>query len=941
MRNGMKKSIAMLLCLAMVLSILPAISVKAEGTNSIYIASSEFDKADVYYSINGGSEIDFSTVSQNDTNKVITGITVGSTVKIRVVPKGGRNIEVRVKEGLSGDAGEAYEGTWNSNTNTYTFRTRNNGDSPLEYAIKLEENNNNSSGGENGGNGPNNGGGSWEDQYTQYLAPGINILSQWVGNSVGDISYSFSTTNGENSYTAPVTLTKTEVESCLETLDNTNASVEDKNVAKRKLFGITVTDNNLGINTVSDNNYVKIKTGRDLGGNHLGFEIYAKDNQENWQRDDNALRLLKYWSYREGKFVEIVNSTNHEWEDYLKNSEAYDPDVQQDVPIDGLILDVSGLDMNTCAIRCLLPFDNRKNVSWWNAKYKGEVAAAGDQVSDDSWVENGTVELVKVTSEDGSQVYYSDEPGWTADSNLDANMVVKIEKAGYDQGQLRPGYDSPHGEYTAEQMLEAAEKASGQCNIPANAIATVMLTPDPGYQILAASLNGMQLTPDAGTQSRFSFQVTSNIHFEALFEEAADVVDVGDAQEVTSATIGGTADVVDSGNLALTVKDDTGYDDTKALAVVDGEAVASLNIEVDQIIAKAGNLSEEEQIQAKRGELAVTEEKFWKNNLTDLNNPVDIELVLNDITVEDNEELALVRDHNGECQEIPLDVNVQGGQTVASFSSEKFSTYTIIKKQGENPSESEDNEIYQGVSKENAENFVKRMYNIALNRDYDDTGLKDWSDELVANKKDAAGIAYGFFFSKEYRERNRTNEEFVEDLYQTILGRHADETGKANWMKALENGKTREAVLAGFVNSGEFTDMCDTYSIPRGTMEEDGSSVCNVNVRKFVLRNYAKALDRRGETNGVETWCHLINSNKMTPAQVAESFIRSEEFKNKKLSDEEFVEILYETFLGRASDPAGKTTWLNCLKKGQSRDEVMKGFSNSAEFSKIVASFGL
>ena len=905
----------MLLCLAMIFSLLPAISVKAEGTNSIYIASSEFDKADVFYSINSGSEESFSTVSQNGTSKVITGVPVGSTVKIRVAPKDGRNIEVIVKEGArgAGDGGDA--GNWDSSTKTYTFSTTEGNGTPRDYLIKLEENNNNS---------PGNG--SWEDQYTQYLAPGINILSQWIGNSEGDISYSFSASNSENSYTDPVTLNRSTVESCLSNVTAANKST---------LFGILT------------EKYVKIKTGKDLGGNHLGFEIYKKDAQGNMQSNEDALSILKYWSYHDKRWKDFSDARNREWEDYLKNSEAYDPDVKHDVPIDGLILDVSGLDMNTYAIRCLFPFDSRKNVAWWNAKYKGEVAAAGDQGSDDSWVENGTVELVKVTSADGSQVYYSNEPGWTADQHLDENMVVKIEKAGYDQGQLRPGYDGPHGEYTAEQMLEAAEKASGQCNIPVNAIATVMLTPDPGYQILAASLNGMPLTPDAGTQSKFSFKITSNIHFQALFEEAADVVDVGDAQEVTSATIGGTTDVVDSGNLALTVKDDTGYDDTKALAVVDGEAVASLNIEVDQIIAKAGNLSEEEQAQAKRGELAVTEDKFWKNNLTDLNNPVDIELVLNDITLEDNEELALVRDHNGECQEIPLNVNDQGGQTVASFSSEKFSTYTIIKKsegkKSDTPQEPSDNvdDFMQIISRENAENFVKRMYNIALRRDYDDSGLKDWSDELVANKIDAAGIAYGFFFSKEYRERNRTNEEFVEDLYQTILGRPADETGKANWIKALENGKSRESVLAGFVNSGEFTDMCDTYSIPRGTMEEDGSSVCNVNVRKFVLRNYAKALDRRGESKGVETWCHLINSNKMTPAQVAESFIRSEEFKNKKLSDEEFVEILYETFLGRSSDPAGKSTWLNCLKKGQSRDEVMKGFSNSAEFSKIVASFGL
>ncbi|MGN0246009.1 MAG: DUF4214 domain-containing protein [Lachnospiraceae bacterium] len=903
----MKKCIAMFLCLAMVFSLLPAISVKAEGTNNIYIASSEFDKADVYYSINNGSENNFSTVSQNGTNKVITGVTVGSTVKIKIEPKNNRNIEVKVKEGPMGAGNGSEAGNWDSSTQTYIFTTSEGGGTPRDYLIKLEENNNNS---------PGNG--SWEDQYTQYLAPGINILSQWIGNSVGDISYSFSATNGENSYTAPVTLDRSTVESCLSNVTDANKST---------LFGIPT------------EKYVKIKTGRDLGGNHLGFEIYKKDNQGKLQRDDDALSLLKYWSYHDKRWKDFSDPTNREWEDYLKNSEAYDPDVQHDVPIDGLILDISGLDMNTYAIRCLFPFDSRKNVSWWNAKYKGEVAAAGDQVSDDSWVENGTVELVKVTSEDGSQVYYSDEPGWTADPNLDANMVVKIAKAGYDMGsdQLRPGYDGPHGEYTAEQMLEAAEKASGQCNIPVNAIATVMLTPDPGYQILAATLNGMPLTPDAGTQSKFSFQITSNIHFQALFEEAADVVDVGDAQEVTSATIGGTADVVDSGNLALTVKDDAGYDDTKALAVVDGEAVASLNIEVDQIIAKAGNLSEEEQAQAKEGKLEVTEEKFWKNNLTDLNNPVDIELVLNDVTVEDNEELALVRDHNGEYQEIPLDVNVQGGQTVASFSSEKFSTYTIIKKSEKNIKD----DFMQTISREDAENFVSRMYSIALGRNFDDEGLDYWCDKLVDQKIDAAGITYQFFASKEYQAKDRTNEEYLDDLYQTILGRTPDAEGKAYWLKALQEGQSRTVVMSCFVNSNEFTDICDEFNIPRGTMERDGSSICNADVRHFVLRNYAKALERKGETAGVETWCYLINSKKMTPAEVTESFFHSKEFINKKLSDEEYVETLYETFLGRSSDPEGKAYWLNHLKKGQSRDEVMKGFSNSAEFSKIVAGFGL
>ena len=135
--------------------------------------------------------------------------------------------------------------------------------------------------------------------------------------------------------------------------------------------------------------------------------------------------------------------------------------------------------------------------------------------------------------------------------------------------------------------------------------------------------------------------------------------------------------------------------------------------------------------------------------------------------------------------------------------------------------------------------------------------------------------------------------------------------------------------------------MCDEYNIPRGTMEEDGSSICNSGVRSFVLRNYTKALGGQGETTGVEDWCNVINKKKLTPAAVAESFFQSQEFKNRKLSDEEYVEVLYETFLGRSSDPEGKAFWLSCLKDGKTRDDIIKGFSGSKEFSQIVAGFGL
>ena len=513
------------------------------------------------------------------------------------------------------------------------------------------------------GGGESNASTFWADAYHPYLGTGINILSQWIGSSKGTITYEFSN-DYENWTESSTELNQGTVESALATLDNNSEA--DKATAQNTLFGIANTSQ-----------YLRLKTGTDLGGNHLGFEVYKQDEQGNWVRQDNV--TISFYDYNQKQFVPMTDQ-NRDWEDYLKGSYHVDGEAQ-DRECEGLIINLNSIDLNTYALRCLLPFDSRKNISWWNAKYKAQVEAAGDSASDDQWVENGTVELVKVVGAD-SKVYYSNDANWTPEGGLDENLVVQLEKAGYDSGRLRPGYDGAHGGFTAEKMLEAAEKASGQCNVPMNSTVTVKLTPDAGYQILKASLNGMQLTPDANEPSQFSFTVTSNIHFSAMFEKASDVVNIKEAREISGAQISGTTEAIETGNVALTVTSAVDSDGAAALEIVSGEAVAALDVAVDQIIAKAGNLRDEEQALAKEGKLDVTDDKFWMQKLSELRNPVSIALNLNDVTLAANETLTIVRQHGGEYEELPTTVTRQNGAVAVSFASDKFSTYTIIKKEG-------------------------------------------------------------------------------------------------------------------------------------------------------------------------------------------------------------------------------------------------------------------
>ncbi len=241
----------------------------------------------------------------------------------------------------------------------------------------------------------------------------------------------------------------------------------------------------------------------------------------------------------------------------------------------------------------------------------------------------------------------------------------------------------------------------------------------------------------------------------------------------------------------------------------------------------------------------------------------------------------------------------------------------------------------------NIQSFVSRMYTIALDREPDADGLKNWSNQLYDKKSDGASIARGFICSDEFKRFGDTDADYVMVLYYTFFNRPPDEDGWTTWMSSLNGGMSREEVLAGFVNSAEFGALCDSYGIARGTMESDGSNIYNSGVRDFVLRNYEKALGRPGETAGVEDWSHKINKGEMSALDVAQSFFHSQEFLNKNTSNDEYVEILYRTFLGREYDDAGKADWVGQLNAGKSRDDVMKGFAYSQEFKNIMAKYGL
>lgn len=251
-------------------------------------------------------------------------------------------------------------------------------------------------------------------------------------------------------------------------------------------------------------------------------------------------------------------------------------------------------------------------------------------------------------------------------------------------------------------------------------------------------------------------------------------------------------------------------------------------------------------------------------------------------------------------------------------------------------------EKQQNVDVNDVVKFVIRLYNNCLLRDPDDEGVRYWFELLNSKTISGAQAAEGFFFSKEFTAHNYTDEEYVELLYVTMMNRSSDEEGRNYWVKLLQNGVSRRFVFKGFSESKEFTSICNQYGIERGTVVLSEDRDKNVGLTQFVSRLYTKALGRTYDIDGLNYWCGVVLDGKDSILNVStKGFFHSQEFKNKNLSDGEYIKVLYRTFLGREYDQEGYEYWLKQLKNGKTRDEVLNGFANSKEFREIMQKYGL
>lgn len=120
----------------------------------------------------------------------------------------------------------------------------------------------------------------------------------------------------------------------------------------------------------------------------------------------------------------------------------------------------------------------------------------------------------------------------------------------------------------------------------------------------------------------------------------------------------------------------------------------------------------------------------------------------------------------------------------------------------------------QSVDDSNGE-FISNLYSNVLGREAEETGLQGWVSALY-NGASRADVAKSIVGSTE--ALSKANSDFIDSLYQSALGRTADEAGKAAWTDALAHGASQADVAIGIVGSPEAADHIDNVVVLHGNV---------------------------------------------------------------------------------------------------------------------------
>ena len=123
-----------------------------------------------------------------------------------------------------------------------------------------------------------------------------------------------------------------------------------------------------------------------------------------------------------------------------------------------------------------------------------------------------------------------------------------------------------------------------------------------------------------------------------------------------------------------------------------------------------------------------------------------------------------------------------------------------------------------------------------------------------------------------------------------------------------------------------------------GRVDND-MEIINPVIAGFVTNLCGKCYYEQPDSGDINYWVYKLQWGEVLYPDVVKIFFTSQEFKDRNLSNEDYLSSLYEGILNRKPDTTGFNTWISQLNSGLGRDVVLESFLASDEAKKIFKEY--
>lgn len=269
------------------------------------------------------------------------------------------------------------------------------------------------------------------------------------------------------------------------------------------------------------------------------------------------------------------------------------------------------------------------------------------------------------------------------------------------------------------------------------------------------------------------------------------------------------------------------------------------------------------------------------------------------------ESILLSEDFKDVCKELMID-------------EKNIGKYTVVKANDE-------------IDKDKATGFINDIYkiaNITITNDEKDKKVNN----VINSKLSGSAIIKSIVESEEFKNLGLTDEEYVKTIGKICLDEDLSSDEVNKYAEQLISGTNRNELLKTFINNNKFVTKCNKFGLEKG--EYTASKIVSTSklAEEYVKNAYEELINKNSDNLG--NIKQEVASGKTTVTKMLQTFIESNAFKNRNLSNEDYVTSLFKASLNREPSSEEKEKYTKELETA-SKEDIFKEIVDTNEFKKL------